>query len=81
MNWNDEAYSHLVYPKEQKDLVLTFVSHHKHMKEGLTDVVAGKGQGLVTLLSGPPGTGKTLLAEAGEPYCFLTAFIASQHRN
>lgn len=64
VSWNDEAYSHLVYPAEQKDLVLTFVSNHQHMKAGLTDVIVGKGQGLVTLLSGPPGTGKTLLAEA-----------------
>ncbi len=28
------------------------------------DVILGKGQGLITLLSGPPGTGKTLTAEA-----------------
>ena len=27
-------------------------------------MIVGKGQGLVSLLSGPPGTGKTLLAEA-----------------
>jgi SpoVK/Ycf46/Vps4 family AAA+-type ATPase len=30
----------------------------------MEDVIVGKGQGLVTLLSGPPGTGKTLMAEA-----------------
>ncbi|EGX96019.1 AAA family ATPase, putative [Cordyceps militaris CM01] len=30
----------------------------------IDDVIAGKGQGLVILLSGPPGTGKTLMAEA-----------------
>ena len=30
----------------------------------MDDVIVGKGQGLVHLLSGPPGTGKTLLAEA-----------------
>lgn len=28
------------------------------------DVIVGKGQGLIVLLSGPPGTGKTLTAEA-----------------
>lgn len=30
----------------------------------MEDVIVGKGQGLIMLLSGPPGTGKTLMAEA-----------------
>jgi SpoVK/Ycf46/Vps4 family AAA+-type ATPase len=67
LKWNDEAYSHLVYPEEQKDLVLTFVKNHQRMKakgDGVDDVIHGKGQGLILLLSGPPGTGKTLTAEA-----------------
>ncbi|KAL8794731.1 MAG: hypothetical protein Q9195_002685 [Heterodermia aff. obscurata] len=64
LQWNDEAYDHLVYPEGQKDLVLTFVENHQRTKAGLDDVIVGKGQGLVHLLSGPPGTGKTLLAEA-----------------
>lgn len=64
MTWNDAAYTHLVYPEEQKDLVLTFVTHHQRLKTGMDDVIMGKGQGLILLLSGPPGTGKTLTAEA-----------------
>lgn len=66
INWNDDAYDHLVYQEEQKDLVLTFVDNHKELKHGVDDVIVGKGQGLIMLLSGPPGTGKTLTAEAGE---------------
>jgi SpoVK/Ycf46/Vps4 family AAA+-type ATPase len=62
--WNDEAYAHLVYPEEQKDLVLTFVDNHQRLKARVDDVIMGKGQGLILLLSGPPGTGKTLTAEA-----------------
>ncbi|TVY73501.1 putative 26S proteasome regulatory subunit-like protein [Lachnellula suecica] len=62
--WNDEAYGHLVYPEEQKDLVLTFVDNHQRLKARVDDVIMGKGQGLILLLSGPPGTGKTLTAEA-----------------
>ena len=62
--WNDEAYGHLVYQEEQKDLVLTFVDNHQRLKGGVDDVIMGKGQGLILLLSGPPGTGKTLTAEA-----------------
>lgn len=65
--WNDDAYDHLVYPVEQKDLVHSFVeNHHRTRTAGIEmdDVIKGKGQGLVLLLSGPPGTGKTLTAEA-----------------
>ncbi|KAH7029193.1 aaa family ATPase [Microdochium trichocladiopsis] len=65
MVWNDKAYEHLVYPEEQKDLVLSFVeSHKKDGRQEVDDVIIGKGQGLIMLLSGPPGTGKTLMAEA-----------------
>jgi SpoVK/Ycf46/Vps4 family AAA+-type ATPase len=65
--WNDDAYEHLVYPEEQKDLVLSFVENHQRTRTSgleMDDVIKGKGQGLVLLLSGPPGTGKTLTAEA-----------------
>ena len=41
--WNDEAYDHLVYPEEQKDLVLTFVENHQRTK-GADDVIMGKGE-------------------------------------
>ena len=39
--WNDEAYDHLVYPEEQKDLVLTFVENHQRTK-GVDDAIMGK---------------------------------------
>lgn len=64
IKWNDDAYDHLVYDEKQKDLVLSFVENHKRTKSGVEDVIMGKGQGLILLLSGPPGTGKTLTAEA-----------------
>jgi SpoVK/Ycf46/Vps4 family AAA+-type ATPase len=64
MVWNDKAYEHLVYDEQQKDLVLSFVENHGQSKNVMEDVIVGKGQGLIILLSGPPGTGKTLTAEA-----------------
>lgn len=74
MVWNDGAYSHLVYDDQQKDLVLSFVESHNlknttstaivNTSQPMQDVIIGKGQGLIILLSGPPGTGKTLTAEA-----------------
>ena len=67
MVWNDQAFSHLVYDDQQKDLVLSFVENHSltnGSSSAMEDVIVGKGQGLIILLSGPPGTGKTLTAEA-----------------
>jgi len=66
MVWNDQAFDHLVYNEEQKDLVLAFVENHSNTGSVPGDVIKGKGEGLIVLLSGPPGTGKTLTAEAGE---------------
>jgi SpoVK/Ycf46/Vps4 family AAA+-type ATPase len=56
-----------VFDEQQKDLVLSFVENHSlanGAKTAMEDVIVGKGQGLIMLLSGPPGTGKTLMAEA-----------------
>ncbi len=64
MEYNDQAYDHLVYDEQQKDLVLSFVEHHGTTNVEVEDVIMGKGNGLIILLSGPPGTGKTLTAEA-----------------
>ncbi|EFQ32473.1 ATPase [Colletotrichum graminicola] len=65
ITWNDTAYDHLVYDEQQKDLVLSFVENHgRGGRSAMEDVIVGKGQGLIILLSGPPGTGKTLTAEA-----------------
>jgi SpoVK/Ycf46/Vps4 family AAA+-type ATPase len=73
MVWNDSAFDHLVYDEQQKDLVLSFVENHNHAKPIMGDVIVGKGEGLIILLSGPPGTGKTLTAEAGKGiYCSRT---------
>ncbi|OAX78965.1 hypothetical protein ACJ72_06722 [Emergomyces africanus] len=69
VEWNDEAYDHLVYDHQQKDLVLSFVENHHGSQRQEDDVISGKGQGLNILLSGPPGTGKTLTAEAVADRC------------
>lgn len=61
---DDSAYDDLVLEQEQKELILSFAKQqHSHVKE-MGDIISGKGQGLLVLLSGPPGTGKTLTAEA-----------------
>lgn len=64
LSWNEDAYDHLVLPVDHKRLLLSFVQSHGQSSKETDDVIAGKGQGLIVLLSGPPGTGKTLTAEA-----------------
>jgi hypothetical protein len=41
--WNDQAYDHLVYDEQQKDLVMSFVESHGHMQAQMEDVILGKG--------------------------------------
>ncbi|KAH7091306.1 P-loop containing nucleoside triphosphate hydrolase protein [Paraphoma chrysanthemicola] len=64
VEWNNWAYKRLVFAKDSKDLLLTLVKSHREMKNIGQDIIPGKGNGFVVLLSGPPGTGKTLTAEA-----------------
>ncbi|ORY70333.1 ATPase [Pseudomassariella vexata] len=41
--WNDQAFEHLVYDEQQKDLVLSFVESHGHSThQQLEDVIVGK---------------------------------------
>lgn len=64
ITYNDQAFSSLVLPGDQKSTVHALVKSHKfHAAKTIDDVVQGKGRGLVFVLHGPPGTGKTLTAE------------------
>ena len=58
------AFQSLVLPHEQKDLILAFVESQIKHKDTFDDIIAGKGRGMILLLSGPPGVGKTLTAES-----------------
>lgn len=62
IEWGTEAFKSLVLEENKKTLVHSLVT--QHMSKGFDDVVAGKGKGLIGLLSGHPGCGKTLTAEA-----------------
>lgn len=64
ITYNDQAFSSLVLPGDQKSTVHALVKSHKfNAAKTIDDVVQGKGRGLVFVLHGPPGTGKTLTAE------------------
>ncbi|KAF2660315.1 P-loop containing nucleoside triphosphate hydrolase protein [Lophiostoma macrostomum CBS 122681] len=67
IKWEKNTMARLEVDAGVKDavrsLVHTYSKGEKRINKPLEDIVAGKGTGLVFLLSGPPGLGKTLTAE------------------
>lgn len=63
VKWNKEAFSKVVIQREYKDLIRALVSNQLESEKN-TDLIEGKGNGLILLLHGGPGTGKTLTAES-----------------
>lgn len=63
IQWNTKAFERLVLKKEAKELVQALVTVHISNQKS-TDIIEGKGNGLIILLHGSPGTGKTLTAES-----------------
>lgn len=63
VSWNDDAFKHLVVDDETKVLIQALITSKLEADQG-TDVIGGKGNGLIILLHGGPGTGKTFTAES-----------------
>lgn len=61
--WHKEAFQKVVIDRKAKDLIQALVSNQL-ATEVSTDLITGKGNGLILLLHGGPGTGKTLTAES-----------------
>ncbi|XDG10535.1 hypothetical protein ABKA04_010150 [Annulohypoxylon sp. FPYF3050] len=61
--WNTKAFDSLVLEESTKELIKALVSNQTETERS-TDVISGKGNGLILLLHGGPGTGKTLTAES-----------------
>lgn len=61
--WNREAFKSLVMERRAKDLIQALVVSQLETEKS-TNLIAGKGNGLILLLHGGPGTGKTLTAES-----------------
>lgn len=63
------TFDQLVLPRNHKEIVLSLVAQHFQDKSSgnteleETDIVKGKGKGLIILLYGAPGVGKTTTAE------------------
>ncbi|KAF2268710.1 P-loop containing nucleoside triphosphate hydrolase protein [Lojkania enalia] len=63
VEWNTEAFESVAMDTEDKHMVKALVST-KLEEDRHTDVIEGKGNGLIILLHGGPGTGKTITAES-----------------
>ncbi|KAH6691571.1 P-loop containing nucleoside triphosphate hydrolase protein [Plectosphaerella plurivora] len=63
VKWDDKMFKHLVLDQQKKDLIEATIQVHMH-KKMTSDIMEGKGNGLILLLHGGPGTGKTLTAES-----------------
>lgn len=66
IEWNHNAFDQLLLRQQYKRMILAFLEGHLSSADGFDDIIRGKGQGFIMLLSGEPGVGKTLTAESGE---------------
>ncbi|KAF6835224.1 hypothetical protein CPLU01_04484 [Colletotrichum plurivorum] len=64
ITYNDAAFPNLMLPAGYKNLILSFVDGQARSRTAFDDVIEGKGQGVIMLLTGNPGIGKTLTVEA-----------------
>ncbi|KAI0145187.1 P-loop containing nucleoside triphosphate hydrolase protein [Xylariaceae sp. FL1272] len=62
--FDDHAFDSLVLPENHKQLILAISESQVKNKDTFDDIIAGKGRGVIMLLSGGPGIGKTLTAES-----------------
>ncbi|CAE6409250.1 unnamed protein product [Rhizoctonia solani] len=72
-------FNHLVLRDDYKNMIRSLVDAHAGRGESalLTDVVTGKGGGLVVVLHGKPGIGKTLTAEAISEHLERPLYVVS----
>ncbi|PVH68573.1 P-loop containing nucleoside triphosphate hydrolase protein [Cadophora sp. DSE1049] len=61
--WNKKAFMSLVLANKTKELLQALIVNQLDSEKS-TDLIQGKGNGLILLLHGGPGTGKTLTAES-----------------
>lgn len=62
--YNTGAFSALLLPTDQKEMIHSLVKVHGDERLEFDDIIKGKGKGMIFLLHGTPGTGKTLTAES-----------------
>jgi SpoVK/Ycf46/Vps4 family AAA+-type ATPase len=78
--FDEKAWDYLVVDDDVKSLIkgLVDVTNNTNTSQHLmSDVITGKGGGLIAVLHGPPGTGKTLTAEAIAEHLKRPLYIVS----
>ena len=63
VQFREKAFKRLVINEDYKNMLFAMVEAYRPEQPGFSDIVTGKGRGLIILLHGPPGVGKTLAAE------------------
>jgi hypothetical protein len=69
VTWNQGAFERVIMPQKKHAIIRTLVESHLGKVNTFSDIISGKGKGLVGLLSGGPGVGKSLTAEAVAELC------------
>lgn len=64
ITWNENSFSSLVLPNEEKDVLLALAHGHSRWKTNYADFYYGNEKGAVILLRGRPGMGKTMTVES-----------------
>ncbi|KAH8879647.1 P-loop containing nucleoside triphosphate hydrolase protein [Thozetella sp. PMI_491] len=77
VTFNERAFKQLVLPDGHKSMILAFAESQVKNKNRFDDDIAGKGKGMIMLLSGSPGTGKTLTAEAVAEAMHVPLYVMS----
>ncbi|KAG1868144.1 P-loop containing nucleoside triphosphate hydrolase protein [Suillus tomentosus] len=80
ITYDEKAWDHLVVDDDVKNLIKGLVNVTKNVNTSqhlMSDVITGKGGGLIAVLHGPPGTGKTLTAEAVAEHLKRPLYIVS----
>ncbi|KAG2349266.1 P-loop containing nucleoside triphosphate hydrolase protein [Suillus weaverae] len=80
IRFDEKAWDHLVVDDDIKRLIMGLVDVTKNVNTSqhlMSDVITGKGGGLIAVLHGPPGTGKTLTAEAVAEHLKRPLYIVS----
>ncbi|OJA20333.1 hypothetical protein AZE42_05440, partial [Rhizopogon vesiculosus] len=80
IKFDENAWDHLVIDEDVKNLIKGLVdvtTNANTSQHIISDVITGKGGGLIAALHGPPGTGKTLTAEAVAEHLKRPLYIVS----
>ncbi|KAJ8596712.1 P-loop containing nucleoside triphosphate hydrolase protein [Rhizopogon salebrosus TDB-379] len=80
IKFDEKAWDHLVIDEDVKNLIKGLVNVTTNVNTAyhiISDVITGKGGGLIAALHGPPGTGKTLTAEAVAEHLKRPLYIVS----